>query len=43
MNIIKIKWGFNMKDIDYKKIPKHLRYLSVEKLRALFYLFRGGM
>jgi len=24
-------------------IPEHLQYLSEEKLKALFYLFRGGL
>lgn len=30
-----------MKAIDRRKIPKHLRHLSDEKLKALFHLFRG--
>ena len=30
-----------MKPIDRRKIPKHLRYLSDVKLKALFHLFRG--
>jgi hypothetical protein len=31
-----------MSRIDYRKIPKHLRHLSEWRLKALFYLFRGG-
>jgi hypothetical protein len=27
----------------YNKIPKHLKHLSIEKLKALLYLFRGNM
>ena len=30
-----------MSNIDYRKIPKHLRHLSEWRLRALFYLFRA--
>jgi len=32
-----------MKTIDYSKIPQHLRHLEEWRLRALFYLFRGGI
>ena len=32
-----------MKSIDRNKIPEHLRHLSEWRLKALFYLFRGGM
>jgi hypothetical protein len=32
----------NNKNI-YNKIPKHLKHLSIEKLKALLYLFRGNM
>ena len=31
-----------MKTLDRKLIPVHLRHLSEWRLRALFYLFRGG-
>ena len=31
-----------MSNIDRRRIPKHLRHLSEWRLRALFYLFRGG-
>ena len=27
----------------YNKIPKHLKHLSVEKLKGLLYLFRGNI
>ena len=27
----------------YNDIPKHLKHLSVEKLKALLYLFRGNI
>lgn len=27
----------------YNNIPKHLKHLSVEKLKALLYLFRGNI
>ena len=30
-----------MKKIDRRKIPKHLRHLSNEALKALFFLFRS--
>jgi len=32
-----------MSDIDYDKIPKHLRHLSEWRLRCLFYIFRGKL
>jgi len=32
-----------MTNIDRNKIPEHLRHLSEWRLKALFYLFRGGM
>ena len=32
-----------MQTIDRSKIPKHLRHLSDKVLKALFYLFRGGV
>jgi hypothetical protein len=32
-----------MTNIDRSKIPEHLRHLSEWRLKALFYLFRGGM
>ena len=30
-----------MSKINRRKIPKHLRHLSEDKLKALFYLFRS--
>ena len=32
-----------MTAIDRSKIPEHLRHLSEWRLKALFYLFRGGI
>ncbi len=32
-----------MSTIDRTKIPEHLRHLSDRRLKALFYLFRGGI
>ena len=32
-----------MKTINRNLIPEHLRHLSDRRLKALFYLFRGGM
>ena len=33
--------GFSKEGINYAQIPNHLRHLTVEQLRNLFYLFRG--
>ena len=32
-----------MTNIDRNKIPEHLRHLAEWRLRALLYLFRGGI
>jgi len=32
-----------MKTIDRRRIPKHLRHLSDEALKGLFYLFKGNV
>ncbi len=46
LNKLKRKKENNNKMINkniYNNIPKHLKHLSVEKLKALLYLFRGNI
>ena len=46
LNKVKRKKENNNKMINkniYNNIPKHLKHLSVEKLKALLYLFRGNI